>query len=57
MIKRIRCEKCGKRFKIEGPTQGDHEVPIRVPCPFCKHENQVNWPSGAAYSVTPDDGT
>ena len=57
MVKRIRCTKCRNGIKVEGPTQGGKEVPERVTCPFCNHPNEVNWPLGAVYSVTPDDGT
>jgi hypothetical protein len=41
----------------EGPTQGDREVPVNITCPHCTHPNELDWPIGAVYSVTPDDGT
>jgi RNase P subunit RPR2 len=57
MVKRFLCTNCHEGVKIEGPTQGDREVPVNITCPHCSHPNELDWPIGAAYSVTPDDGT
>jgi sarcosine oxidase delta subunit len=56
MTKNIDCTACGRRIKIEGPTDGSREVSQPVTCPFCGTPNEVDWPMNAGYIVAPADG-
>jgi hypothetical protein len=53
MKKSIHCTNCNRRINIEGPADNTSEVEQNVTCPHCKHPNEVLWPIGASYIVTP----
>lgn len=56
MTKTIRCLHCKLCIKIDGPTEGTHEVSQRAACPYCETPNEVKWPMGAGYTVGRCDG-
>jgi hypothetical protein len=55
MVTRIECSLCLIRIKIEGPASDNPPVLISIECPYCNGANEVEWPEGGHYIVSPDN--